>query len=197
MDKYSDMEAINCNVGIGKRQETVLLGLIKSDGCLLDGMHKVVYYDPKYDLWCLYDSSNGNIITSECYYMKSDGRVIIDHADVRRFINGYATIRSYADKDLEVVGNRGIRRLRIYDSEGNVVGNTFWAKTEFISWWESKGIMATYKCWCFPTDSERQMKNPKCRECIMDIYKDGNFDIHDEEEVNFNDHIKEFDRFVS
>ena len=80
-DKYSDMEAINCNLDIGK-SETVLLGLIKSDGCLLDGMHKVVYYDPKYDIWCLYESPNGNIMDSDCYYMKSDGRVIIDHADV-------------------------------------------------------------------------------------------------------------------
>ena len=187
------MEAINCNVGIVEQQEKVLLGLIKSDGCLLDGMHKVVYYDPKYDIWCLYDSPNGDIMYSDCYYMKSDGRVIIDHADVRRFINGYAPIRSYDDKDLEVVGKRGIRRLRIYDSEGNVVGKTFWANAKFISRWEDeeKGMVATYQCLSFPTDSERRKENPKCREYTMDIYKDGDFDIHDGEEVEFNKHIND------
>lgn len=187
------MEAINCNVDIGKH-ETVLLGLIKSDGCLLDGMHKVAYYDPKYDIWCLYESPNGSMLNPDCYYMKSDGRVIIDHADYRRFINGYAPIRSYADKDLEVVGKRGIRRLRIYDSEGNVVGKTFWAGAQFVSRWKDKekGVVAKYQCWCFPTDSERRKESPKCREYTMDIYEDGNFDIHGGEEVEFNDHIDDF-----
>lgn len=183
------MEAINI-----EKHETVLLGLIKSDGCLLDGMHKVVYYDPKYDIWCLYDSPNGSVLGSDCYYMKSDGRVIIEHAEVRRFINGYAPIRSYDNKDLVVVGKRGFRRLRIYDSEGNVVGNTFWAGAQYsiINRWKDKGIISTYKCWCFPTDSERRKESPKCREYTMDIYEDGNFDIHGGKEVEFNDYIDDF-----
>lgn len=184
------METINSYKG----NNNIQLGLIKDDGCLLDGMHKVEYYDSKYDVWCLYDSPHGNIINSECYYMKGDGRVIINHADVRRFVNGYATIRSYDDKDLEVVGKRGLRRLRIYDSEGNVMGHTFWAGAKLISSPKDKGIVATYQCWCFPTDYERQINryNPKCMEYFMYIYENGKCDVLGGKEVEFNEHINEF-----
>ena len=182
------METINSYKG----NNNIQLGLVKDDGCLLDGMHKVEYYDSVYDVWCLYGSPHGNIINSECYYMKSDGRVIIDHANVRRFVNGYATIRSFDDKDLEVVGNRGLRRLRIYDSEGNVMGHTFWAGAKLISSPKDKGIVATYQCWCFPTDYERQRKYPKCMEYYMYIYENGECDVLGGKEVEFNDHINDF-----
>jgi hypothetical protein len=136
------MEALNTY----KFRGGLKFGKIGKDGKLIDGVEDMYYYDPKYDVWCIYEdhTDTGNY---NCYYMKSNGKVFLEHADPRRFIGGVA--KFYRTDKTEQVGNKTYIKRYLYNNEGKCITDCGYCGIKRLEGY-------------YPIDSQESSTEPHC-----------------------------------
>ena len=165
----------------------VFIDRIDGDGKIKGEWHKVYYYDSDVDVWCMCYPEEEH----DHYYMKSDGRVIIDHAEARRFITGYTCIYRTREEDWRQIGSRTYFSTYIYDNNGRQITDKgyFQARRVDVRYGEAA---ATFKVICFPDEREAErMKfgfSPMCQMYQINVnLSTGSVLVYDIGQCKFNE----------
>lgn len=153
---------------------------VDRDGCLIDGIEPLYYYDSRYDVWCIYENKDyketGNY---NCYYMKSDGRIIIRHADPRRFIGGVGKFYLTDETNRVKVGRKTYFKRYIINYEGKRFGENGFVgikRLEASDFFHGRATSVSFEVAEFPTEeSAKRIEfgfSPMCKHYKIDINLD-------------------------
>lgn len=171
------MESLNEFKNHGK---PLFLCKVNDKGELVDGIEPLYYYDSQYDVWCVYEDKNYKESSNyNCYYMKSDGRVIIRHADPRRFIGGVAKFYLTDKANRVKIGNRTYLKRYIINHEGKIFGENGFIgikRLEDSKFFHGRVTSVSFEVAEFPTEeSAERIKfgfSPMCKHYKIDINLD-------------------------